>query len=114
MQAADGHTTNRVTEVHVVIALKVKDIPAEPGEKNNNGAVGIYEMRWCRGLPMDQRNELCFGEFHDAYQIDIAPAVVKQEPIAAETDRKVKTEMPPPPPPPKKKKDRPPYCVLLE
>ena len=68
---------------HFVVACAMKMEACE-------GGVAISRMRWCRGLPMAERNALCFGQVADSYA-----TVERAPPTASPTAPAVKKEQTP-------------------
>ena len=71
----------KVKKVVVACALLMQDV-ADPAP----GGVQIQSMRWCRGLPMEERNSKVFGEVCDSYTI------VQPEPKTQATTQIVQPE----------------------
>jgi hypothetical protein len=57
-------TNGKITDIVPAIAASVSDVVVDDAE----GAIQIDKMRWCRGLPLEQRNSLVFGEAENAYR----------------------------------------------
>ena len=56
--------TGKVQNITVACALLMEDVTDPAGE-----AIQISSMRWCRGLPQEERNAKVFGAVCDSYSI---------------------------------------------
>ena len=56
--------TGKVQNITVACALLMEDVTDAAGE-----AIQISSMRWCRGLPQEERNAKVYGAVCDSYTI---------------------------------------------
>ena len=75
---------DKVVHVQPVCACQVVDVPSEKGP-GMPSAISIQKMRWCHGVPKEERSAAVNKEQLDSYWhgARTLPPAVKREPVAA-------------------------------